>query len=382
MLRSIPKVLSFALCLVLVACSLQAQAPAPQPQNILLIGWDGCQRDHLKEMIARNEVPNLVALSKEGALVDLDVISGATDTKTGWTQILTGYAPEITGVYKNNRYQPIPVGYTIFERVEQQLGPDNVMTLAVIGKKGHVDCTGPEKIPYDTWFAKEKKKVEKQGKTLKQDAKPADATLVEENGQKFLSFPGKPYFYTKDHMDLFENGLGENEKVGQKALELLNQHKDKRMLFFIHFEYPDHAGHKQGENSQEYTDSVKSDDEWLGKIVAKLKELGLYEKTLVYVTADHGFDEDKKGHGYAPYVFLATNDRAVNRNGIRSDIAPTILKRLGVEVSKIEPKLEGIPLDEPAPERKAPAENPNQVVKPAKKAGKQGTQKAKKQVAG
>jgi len=31
--------------------------------------------------------------------VDVDVTSGATDTKAGWTQILTGYRPEITGVY-------------------------------------------------------------------------------------------------------------------------------------------------------------------------------------------------------------------------------------------------------------------------------------------
>ncbi|HUT60151.1 MAG TPA: hypothetical protein VNA25_20080, partial [Phycisphaerae bacterium] len=40
---------------------------------------------------------------------------------------------------------------------------------------------------------------------------------------------------------------------------------------------------------------------WTGKIIDKLKQLGLYDKTTVYVTADHGFDEDGKGHKYAPY---------------------------------------------------------------------------------
>ena len=39
----------------------------------------------------------------------------------------------------------------------------------------------------------------------------------------------------------------------------------------------------------------------------KLKELQLCDKTLIYVTADHGFDEDRKGHADAPYFFLATN---------------------------------------------------------------------------
>ena len=83
------------------------------------------------------------------------------------------------------------------------------------------------------------------------------------------------------------------------------------------------------------------------------------DKTLVYVVVDHGFNIGEFGHRYAPYVFLGTNDKSVKRNGTREDIAPTVLKRFGVDLTKIEPKLDGIPLDESAPERKAPAENPN-----------------------
>jgi arylsulfatase A-like enzyme len=85
-----------------------------------------------------------------------------------------------------------------------------------------------------------------------------------------------------------------------------------------------------------------------------LKNWGLYEKTLVYVVADHGFNEGTSGHPYAPYVFLATNDPDVKRNGDRADIAPTILKRFGMDVHTIQPALDGIPLDEPATERKVP----------------------------
>ena len=60
------------------------------PTNIVLVGWDGAQRDHLKEMIGRGEVPNLMVLAKEGTLVDIDVTTGATDTKAGWSQIRFG----------------------------------------------------------------------------------------------------------------------------------------------------------------------------------------------------------------------------------------------------------------------------------------------------
>ena len=141
-------VLSLVVILAVVGFVPAAQA-ADSGKNVILIGWDGSQRNHVNEMIEKKELPNLVALAKGGAMVDIDVMSGATDTKAGWTQILTGYAPEKTGVYSNGKYQPIPVGYTIFERVEKALGPDNVETRAMIGKKGHVDADGPTKVSYE-----------------------------------------------------------------------------------------------------------------------------------------------------------------------------------------------------------------------------------------
>jgi len=359
MRKNFPVVTAVFLALAFLVASAPAQETAAKPvaRNVVLIGWDGCQRDHLKEMIGRGEVPNLVALSKEGALVDVDVITGATDTKAGWTQILTGYAPARTGVYSNRKYQPIPVGYTVFERVEKFFGPDNVETVAIIGKKGHVDADAPRRVPYEQW-------ARRQARQANVDrARPGLGNLqggriVEENGQKFVETLGKPYYNTKSHMDKFVNGLVENDKVGEMALRELERCKDKRFFFFIHFADPDHTGHKFGENSQEYTDAIKSDDAWTGRIIAKLKEAGVYDRTLVYVVVDHGFNEGAKGHSYAPYVFLATNDKQVTRNGAREDIAPTVLKHLGLDVSKVEPAFDGIPLDQPAPERKAPAVKP------------------------
>jgi predicted AlkP superfamily pyrophosphatase or phosphodiesterase len=117
--------------------------------------------------------------------------------------------------------------------------------------------------------------------------------IIEENGSLFVTYPRKPYFYTKNHVDIFLNGLNKNERVGAVVIENLKKYREKRFFFFIHFAEPDHAGHAHGENSREYTKAIKSDDEWTGKIVANLRELGLYEKTLVYITADQGFDEGK-----------------------------------------------------------------------------------------
>jgi len=188
--------------------------------------------------------------------------------------------------------------------------------------------------------------------------------IVQENGVFYVAYPGKPYFNAARNMDMFLNGLGENEKVGMTAIQNLEKHKDKRFFFFIHFAEPDHAGHAYGENSQQYTDGIRSDDDWTGRIIAKLKALGLYDKTLVYVTADHGFDEGKTSHSNAPYVFLATNDPKVNRNGDRADITPTILKRFGLDLSRLQPPLDGTPLDEePKPKaRRARLWNPSPSI--------------------
>lgn len=53
-------------------------------------------------------------------------------------------------------------------------------------------------------------------------------------------------------------------------------------------------------------------------------------------------------HKAAPYVFLASNDKHVSRNGCRADITPTILARLGVDPAKLTPALDGEPLTRPA----------------------------------
>jgi arylsulfatase A-like enzyme len=138
-----------------------------------------------------------------------------------------------------------------------------------------------------------------------------------------------------------------DEAVGTKAIELLSQYQSKPFFFFVHFAEVDHQGHRFGENSKEYNDALISNDLWTGKIIAKLKELGLYDNTMVYVTADHGFNEGAKNHKSAPHVTLGTNDKGVCRNGDRADITPTILERFGLDLKTFSPALAGHSLLKP-----------------------------------
>ncbi len=314
---------------------------APQPaRNIILIGWDGAQREHVRECLKRGELPNLARLIQEGKIVAIDILR-TTDTKAGWTQILTGYEPEKTGVFSNRRYQPIPKGYTVFERLEQHFGPDNIATVAIIGKKGNVDADPPTKV-----LAAPIEQRARQGRAQAQQ-RLRQGRIVVENGVRYLVEPGKPYYHARQIMDVFVNGLMRDDVVGARTLEMLERYRNQRFFFFVHFAEVDHQGHQYGENSKEYKDALISGDRWLGRIVQKLKELNLYDRTLIYVTADHGFDEGMKTHSDAPYVFLATSDKGIVRRGMREDIAPTILERFGLDLRRIRPPLDGHPLTRP-----------------------------------
>jgi SAM-dependent methyltransferase len=364
-----------AICVLSVLNLILVISPAfgasNHPRNVILFGWDGAQRNHVKECLERGELPNLQNLIDEGTFVEID-IEGKTDTKAGWSQILSGYYPEVTGVYSNQQYQPIPKGLSIFERLEAHFGPDEFVTVGVIGKAGNVGAAPPRRTrvlqakqisPASIAEGGRRKATRDPGTpTGSKNKKQPVGNIVIDHGVEYRTIPGQPYYIVKQSMDVFENGLKQNEKVGTRAIELLEKYRDRPFFFFVHFAEVDQAGHKYGENSKQYNDALISDDLWTGKIIAKVKALGLEDETQFYVTADHGFNEGKKGHSFAPYVFLATNNKKVARNGRRQDVAPTILEAFGLNLNEFKPALDGISLTEP--DNRAPAKITPETRKP------------------
>ena len=309
------------------------------PVNVILVGWDGAQRGHVMEALGQGELPNLQRLIAKGNLIRIN-IEGVTDTKAGWSQILTGYYPEVTGVYSNSEFQPVPVGMSIFERLEAHFGPKRFVTAAVIGKKYHCgDDRAPFKIPIDPNDPNEPNQPG--------DDKGGGVRIVVEDGVTYKVFPGAPYYHMSQVADVWEYGLILDSMVGTRALALLDTYRYQPFFFFVHFASVDSNGHLHGENSQQYNDALISNDQWTGRIMDKLERLGLANKTLIYVTADHGFDENRQSHSFAPYVFLATNDMKIWRDGRRQDVAPTILETFGLNTAMMEPPLNGISLTKP-----------------------------------
>jgi len=141
MLKRAPLVLVILSLIPVVSPTIGA---SDHPQNIILFGWDGAQRDHVKECLSRKELPNLQKLIDEGTFVEID-IEGKTDTKAGWSQILSGYYPEVTGVYSNDQYQPIPKDLSIFERLEEHFGPDKFVSAVITGQSDNFGTAPPKK---------------------------------------------------------------------------------------------------------------------------------------------------------------------------------------------------------------------------------------------
>jgi hypothetical protein len=263
--------------------------------NILVVGWDGLQKDHFWQCYnaqlpeCPNGLPNLQALS--GGVIHNNTISnGTTETKPGWVQIFSGYNVETVGVLSNYTFQPMPEGYSVFEKIEDHFGADNVVTMFISAKGFQTggDCNN-----------------------------------------------GEPWCLTKTHIDYFELDRIWNESIANRALQLLETHQNDLFFALFLFGDPDRTGHLQGENSTAYGEMIVEDDYWLGEIMAKLQALGIDDQTLVYVVTDHGFDEGGTSHANAPYGIFASNDPLVVRGGNRKDFAPTFLERYGISLGPI-----------------------------------------------
>lgn len=69
----------------------------------------------------------------------------------------------------------------------------------------------------------------------------------------------------------------------------------KPTLLALCWDRPDHEGHSSGWGSKEYHSAVSELDGYIARVVQAVKDAGIYDDTVIIVTADHG--GIKKGHG-------------------------------------------------------------------------------------
>ena len=93
----------------------------------------------------------------------------------------------------------------------------------------------------------------------------------------------------------------------------------------------------------QYRNAIHFDDELLGEMINKLKEKGLYENSIIIITADHGqefYEHGNFGHNSSfnreqvnvPFVLRLPNAEHKVLNNLTShlDVVPTLLRYIGV----------------------------------------------------
>lgn len=152
----------------------------------------------------------------------------------------------------------------------------------------------------------------------------------------------------------------ETKRIASKWLE---EHKEEKIFLFLHFFDP-HRAYLAPEpflkkflddpppdqlsaefQTSLYAGEVAYTDHCIKGIIDKLKDLGLYESTLIIITADHGemlYEHNEESHGYfiyqgsmrIPLVFKVpgvSTPRRVKKTVGLVDVAPTVCSLLDLK---------------------------------------------------
>ena len=127
--------------------------------------------------------------------------------------------------------------------------------------------------------------------------------------------------------------------------------KDKKpVLCFIHIDALDHVGHTYGNGAPEYYAELPVVDDRVRRIVDGIKEVGIYDDSIIIVTSDHG--HEGKSHGgrsqneiETPFVIWGKGVRKnheIKETFIQYDVAATVAKVFHLDTPQ---SWRGVPVD-------------------------------------
>lgn len=117
----------------------------------------------------------------------------------------------------------------------------------------------------------------------------------------------------------------------------------KPTLLNIVYDEPDHVGHIQGHDTEQYYAKLHELDSCVAEIVQATKDAGIYDNTIFIVTADHGgIGQDHGGKTMremeTPFIIVGKGIRKgheITESMMQFDIAPTIAQIFGLETPQV-----------------------------------------------
>lgn len=123
---------------VITLLSFTAVASLDTPGGVVLITWDGTQKETVQKLLEDGKLEHLSLIQEEGSWINISITRHYPDSMASRAEILTGYSPMITGVHRTMAYGEIPKNLTIFERLKDNMGSEAVSTAVVTSKKGSI----------------------------------------------------------------------------------------------------------------------------------------------------------------------------------------------------------------------------------------------------
>lgn len=279
----------------------------PQPQdirNVILISIDTCRSDYLSCYgYPRQTTPNIDQVADQGVLFE-NTISPVPITLPAHCTMMTGTIPPYHGVRNNIGYQLSQSNQTLAEI----LSTEGFRTAAIVS-------------------------------AFVLDSKFGMAQGFESYNDRFVNV---------------RHALSGDERIGEEttcfALEWLNEHQSEKFFLFLHYydphddyEAPEPFATEYADNS--YAGEIAYTDHCIGQVIEKIKEVDLYDSSLIVITGDHGEMLGEHGeltHTYfvyksavkVPLIFKLpgrTKSRRVPHCVGLVDILPTICAILGID---------------------------------------------------
>lgn len=292
----------------------QAVARAKEIRRIVLISIDTLRADHLGCYgYSRNTSPNIDALAAEGILFN-HAVSPVPLTLPAHSSMMTGTNPYYHQVHDN---------------LDSRLSDSNITLAEILKKNGFVTGAIIAAFALDSLFG-----LDQGFDTYDDDIDTAGQT------SELLPFS--------------------NERKGEEVTKLaeawLEEHQAEKFFLWLHYYDPHHPyqWHKGTRFKYPYlfprvVDAYDSEiaytDVHVGIVIDRLKQMGLYDSTLIIVVGDHGeslWAHKESGHGFFVYhatvhvpfiIKLPGLSAGVKINDVVGliDIVPTVCQLLGID---------------------------------------------------
>jgi uncharacterized protein (TIRG00374 family) len=343
-----------------------AAAPLPSPRplratlaerpNVILVMVDTLRADHLSCYGSELRTPAMCSLSEDGGS-RFKAFSHASWTRPSAATLLTSLLPATHGVMSK----------------PSALSPDVVLLPELMQGAGYATGGIAANINLAPSFGFD------QGYDEYHYLAPDYLAGAEESSSKLILYQiGRAVWFKVKPGLRFGDFYQDSAVVNELAFDFLERNRDTRFFLFLHYMDPHdpyfrhpYDGHGiarvanqhptpalVSEMQQLYRGEIEYLDASFARLLDKLRELGLYENTLIVLTADHGEEFQEHGgfwHGltlydeqvHVPLLVKWAGDGARPQGDLEGhlvgllDVAPTILARAGVPVPET---LQGVDL--------------------------------------